>query len=59
VPPNFSTSETRVGVLEGVREVAITLCPERRAQSARLAPKPEEQPVINQTGGSKDIVDCV
>jgi len=49
-PPSFLTSETRSGVLDGLREVAITLWPARRACKARVAPKPEEQPVMNQTG---------
>jgi len=50
-PPSFSTSETRSGVLEGLRDVAITLWPARRAMRVRLRPKPEEQPVMSHTGG--------
>ena len=49
LPPFDSTSLTSSGVLEGLRDVAMTLCPEFRARRARPAPKPLEQPVINHT----------
>ncbi len=42
---------------EGLREVAITKCPRLRAYFARARPRPEEEPVISQTGGDgEDIV---
>lgn len=58
MPPRFSTWETKSDVLEGARDVAITLWPFRKARRARLRPKPDEQPVMNHTGelGSDDIV---
>lgn len=57
IPPSASTSVTRSGVCEGVRDVAITLCPALRAMKARDSPKPEEQPVMSHTRGfAIDIV---
>ena len=49
-PPWLVMRVTRSGVEEGLREVAITWWPELRTCWARAAPKPEEQPVISQTG---------
>ena len=49
MPPRDEISETSSGVLEGVRDVAITLCPAWRARRARPRPKPLEQPVMNHT----------
>lgn len=54
-PPRDSTFETEEGVLDGFREVATTLWPSLRARRASSKPKPEEQPVMNQTGGSETI----
>ena len=51
VPPKFSNCFTSSGVLEGLRDVAITLCPAFRAISDNEEPKPELHPVINQTNG--------
>ncbi len=49
LPPLDSNSLTSSGVFEGLRDVAITLCPAFRARRARPAPKPLEQPVMNHT----------
>lgn len=52
----------------GLRAVAITLCPARRAVSAIAAPRPEDEPVTSQVCGVivmkglvslLDVVDCV
>jgi hypothetical protein len=48
--PRGSISETSSGVLDGVRDVAMTLCPARKAIRARLNPKPEDEPVMSHTG---------
>ena len=53
------TAETVSGVLDGLREVAITLWPARRATWAISKPKPEEQPVISQVGVEDGIVNLV
>lgn len=54
-PPRDSISETSSGVLGGLRDVAITCWLFFRACSARERPRPEEQPVINQTFGVREV----
>ena len=51
MPPSPSTSFTSAGLLEGFREVAMTLWPALRAMCASEVPKPEEHPVMSQTRG--------
>lgn len=52
------SSETRLGVREGSREVAIRVCPAEEACTARARarPRPEEQPVISQVSGLEGVV---
>lgn len=56
LPPFFSISATRSGVRDGLREVAIRLCPLARTMRARARPKPEEQPVMSQVRGRLGVV---
>ena len=52
-------SETRRGVREGLREVAITLWECERRRRARVRPRPEEVPVMSQVRGRCGEVDIV
>jgi hypothetical protein len=56
-PWRDSMAETRWGVRRGLRDVAITRCPAERACLARERPRPEEQPVMSQTGGWGGILE--
>ncbi len=58
-PPLLSTSATRSGVREGLREVAITVCPCDWTARARVRPKPEEQPVMSHVSGLLGIVNVI
>lgn len=59
IPPSSSTFLTSCGEEEGLREVAITLCPALRTRRARDLPKPAEQPVMSQTSGGEGVVDAI
>lgn len=56
IPPLDSTSRTSSGVLDGLRDVAITLCPFAWACRAMARPKPEEQPVMSHVRGRAGVV---
>jgi hypothetical protein len=56
LPPLPTTSATRSGVLDGLRDVAITVSPWDWISRTRCSPRPDEQPVISQVRGRDGVV---
>lgn len=48
IPPSSLICGYSIAALDGLRAVARTRCPERRTASARVAPRPEDEPVMIQ-----------
>lgn len=55
-PPFWVISDTRSGVREGCRDVAITVWPFDWTARASERPRPEEHPVISQLKGRLGLV---